>query len=74
MSPLHIVGSSSNLAQRVNNRARLLQMLDLDGNPENGIVISEAVRAVAANWTTPDFAVGYHGVRHLDPIDHRRCQ
>ena len=59
MSPLHIVGSSSNLAQRVNNRLRLLQMLDLDGNPENGIVISEAVRAVAANWTTPDFAVGY---------------
>ena len=59
MSPLHIVGSSSNLAQRVNNRARLLQMLDLDGNPENGIVISEAVRAVAANWTTPDFSVSY---------------
>lgn len=59
MSPLHIAGSSSNLAQRVNNRARLLQMLDLDGNPENGIVISEAVRAVAANWTTPDFSVSY---------------
>lgn len=59
MSPLHIVGSSSNLALRVNNRLRLLQMLDLDDNPENGIVISEAVRAVAANWATPDFAVGY---------------
>ena len=59
MSPLHIVGSSSNLAQRVNNRARLLQMLDIDGNPENGIVISEAVRAVAANWTTPDFSLSY---------------
>jgi hypothetical protein len=59
MSPLHIVGSSSNLAQRVNNRLRLLQMLDLDNNPENGIVISEAVRAVAAGWATPDFSVGY---------------
>ena len=59
MSPLHIVGSASNLALRVNNRLRLLQMLDLDNNPENGIVISEAVRAAAVNWTTPDFAVGY---------------
>lgn len=59
MSPLHIVGSSSDLALRVNNRLRLLQMLDLDGNPENGILISEAVRAAAANWSTPDFAVSY---------------
>ena len=59
MSPLHIVGSSSNLALRVNNRLRLLQMLDLDNDPDNGILISEAVRAAAVNWQTPDFAVGY---------------
>lgn len=59
MSPMHLIGSTSNLAQRINNRLRLLQMLDLDGNPENGIVISEAVRAAAVNWTTPDFSVSY---------------
>lgn len=59
MSPLHLIGTTTNLNERINNRLRLLQMLDLDGNPENGILISEAVRAVAANWTTPDFSVSY---------------
>lgn len=59
MSPMHLIGSTDNLNERINNRLRLLQMLDLDGNPENGILISEAVRAVATNWTTPDFSASY---------------
>jgi hypothetical protein len=59
MSPLHVVSGTTNLTQQINNRARLLQMLDRDGNPENGILISNAVRAVAANWTAPDFSLGY---------------
>ncbi|HEY6641814.1 hypothetical protein [Povalibacter sp.] len=59
MSPLHLIGTTTNLAQQIENRLRLLQLLDRDGNPENGILISDAVRATATNWTTPDFGASY---------------
>ncbi|HMN44556.1 MAG TPA: hypothetical protein PKE27_08290 [Povalibacter sp.] len=59
MSPMHLIGTPTNVAQQIENRARLLQMLDIDGNPDNGILISEAVRAVAVDWTTPDFGASY---------------
>lgn len=38
------------------NIARFLQMLDQDGNPDNGILISEAVRGMAGTWSAVDFA------------------
>lgn len=57
MSPLHLIGSTTNITQSINNRLRLLQMLDIDGNPDNGILISNATRAVATSWTTPDFTL-----------------
>ena len=38
------------------NRARLLlQMLDIDGDPTNGIEISSDVQTIAENWVQPDF-------------------
>ena len=37
------------------NRARFLQMLDEDGDPDNGIAISDPVRQIAENWTQVDF-------------------
>ncbi len=37
------------------NRARFLLMLDFDGNPDNGIEISDAVQQIAESWTQPDF-------------------
>lgn len=39
----------------VANLARFLQMLDEDGDPDNGIVISDAVQQIAENWTQVDF-------------------
>ena len=39
----------------VSNLSRFLQMLDQDGDPDNGIVISEAVQQVSANWNQVDF-------------------
>jgi hypothetical protein len=60
MTPLHLIGASNtSISFAINNRLRLLQALDLDNNPNNGIRISNAVRAVAANWTTPNFDVDY---------------
>lgn len=57
MSPLHLPPTAKNRVQQVENGLRFLQMLDFDGNPENGILISEAVRAAAANWSAPDFSL-----------------
>jgi hypothetical protein len=60
MTPMHLVGTgNTNLTFAINNRLRLLQALDRDNNPDNGILISNAVRAVAANWSTPNFDVAY---------------
>lgn len=39
----------------VANLARFLQMLDEDGDPDNGIVISDAVQQIAENWVQVDF-------------------
>jgi len=40
---------------QVTNLARFLQMLDQDGDPDNGIVISDLVQQIADNWTQVDF-------------------
>ena len=47
-------GSSFELERA--NLARFLQMLDVDGDPDNGIVISSAVQGVAATWSQINFA------------------
>lgn len=56
VTPLHLPSDlTSSIANQVDNRLRFLQMLDADGNPENGIEISEAVRARAVDWPPVDF-------------------
>ena len=58
ITPLHFpTSTSSSVVDQIENRLRFLQMLDLDGNPENGIEISEAARARAANWAAIDFTM-----------------
>ena len=47
VTPLTLFSVSDETDQRVVNLARLLQSLDADGNPENGIVLDEAVHAAA---------------------------
>jgi len=47
VTPLTLFGTSDETDQRVTNLARLLQSLDADGNPENGIVLDEAVQTAA---------------------------
>jgi hypothetical protein len=49
MTPITmVVGASTVTNETVTNIARLLQTIDDDGNPSNGIVITSAVRAAAA--------------------------
>lgn len=53
ITPVHLVANGSNTSNiEVQNIARFLQMLDNNGNPDDGIVISEAVRQIA-NGTPP---------------------
>ncbi|RFA30990.1 hypothetical protein CAI21_03175 [Alkalilimnicola ehrlichii] len=64
LTALHIVGDAASAAdQRVNNKLILLQTLDADGDLNNGIQISEAIRAAVSvkaddidfDEPTPDF-------------------
>ncbi len=51
VTPIDLVTNGSSTNTEVLNIARFLQMLDLDGDPENGIVISSAVTAAASGWS-----------------------
>lgn len=64
VTPLTLAGTSDETDQRVVNIARLLQSLDADSNPENGIVLDEAVQSAALpigpinfNQSTAAFAI-----------------
>lgn len=55
LSPVDLVPGGTSSSPEVQNIVRFLMMLDVDGNPDNGIVISPAVRTIAATWTQVDF-------------------
>lgn len=55
MTPNQLATFDAQFDLEVANLARFLQMLDQDGDPDNGIVISEAVQEVAENWMQVDF-------------------
>lgn len=57
ITPVHLPTVAQNVGDQIDNRVRFLQMLDLDGNPENGIEISANLRSRAATWTQVDFTV-----------------
>lgn len=57
MTPVDLVeGATDQMDDEVTNIARLLQTLDDDGDPDNGILITQAVREVAVGITL-DFNV-----------------
>lgn len=55
VTPMALFGTSDETDQRVVNIARLLQSLDADGNPDNGIVLDDAVQTAAAAVGPIDF-------------------
>jgi hypothetical protein len=55
LTPIDLVGNGNTGRADVQNIARFLMMLDNNGNPDDGIAISEAVRAVAQNWQPLNF-------------------
>jgi Putative Ig domain len=55
ISPIDLVPGGTGSTAAAINLARFLMMLDRDGDPLNGIQISAAVTAAAANWPAVDF-------------------
>jgi hypothetical protein len=55
VTPVDLIANGTATAPYVVNVARFLMMLDDDGDPSNGIEISPAVTAAAANWAPIDF-------------------
>ncbi|MCG8673701.1 MAG: hypothetical protein MI867_30215, partial [Pseudomonadales bacterium] len=56
VTPLDLAGSNNPYDPAANNIARLLQSLDSDNNPDNGITIDEAARSAAASVTISDWS------------------
>lgn len=55
VTPVDLVTNSSTNSPQVINIVRFLMMLDTDADPDNGIQISSAVRAVAESWGPVNF-------------------
>ena len=50
------------------NMTRFLQMLDADENPDNGILITEGLQAVAGSWPDIDFAASDFDAEIVVPV------
>lgn len=55
VTPNQLATDNATFLLELANITRFLQMLDLDGDPENGIEISNAVQQIAASWAQVDF-------------------
>ena len=56
ITPLDLVADATSTTQAVQNIGRFLMLMDSDGDPSNGISISEGLRERAADWPEVDFA------------------
>ena len=56
VTPIDLVAGGTSTMPAVVNMARFLMMLDADGIPDNGIVISANVQGRAANWSPVNFS------------------
>jgi len=57
ITPVDLVAGGTSATRAVQNLVRFLLMLDADGDPSNGIQISEAVRTHAETWNQIDFDI-----------------
>jgi hypothetical protein len=56
ITPIDLVNFGSSSEEAVLNRVRFLMMLDLDGDANNGIEISNEVQLAAINWADTNFS------------------
>lgn len=55
VTPLEMVDGASVSDDAILNRVRFLLLLDSDGDPDNGIQVSDGVRSMAEGWGNIDF-------------------
>ena len=55
VTPLDLIADGASTTLAVQNIVRFLMLMDSDGDPANGITISEALRARAADWPAVGF-------------------
>lgn len=55
VTPNQLATDNATFDLELANIARFVQMLDMDGDPSNGIVISDLVQQAADNWAQVDF-------------------
>lgn len=55
VTPVDLFSNGTTSSQPVQNLTRFLMMLDSDGNPANGIQISQAVQTTASSWSAVNF-------------------
>ncbi|MET0985275.1 MAG: hypothetical protein ABW034_07705 [Steroidobacteraceae bacterium] len=55
VTPVDLVTGGTSTMPHVQNIVRFLMLMDSDGDPSNGITISQTLRERAANWPTVDF-------------------
>lgn len=55
VTPTQLVPVDADFQLQVTNIARFLQMLDIDGDPDNGIVLSDLLQQIADTWMPVDF-------------------
>jgi len=56
VTPVDLVSGGSSSSVAVQNIVRFIIMLDDDGDPSNGIIISSSIQAIAKTWTQIDFS------------------
>ncbi len=61
VTPLVLAGTDDYTDTTATNISRLLQTLDVDGDPENGITISEAVQDAAGELSGEDAEIDFSG-------------
>ncbi len=67
-SPPALVGDGTLFDVSSSNMTRFLQMLDADEDPDNGILITEGLQAVAGSWPDIDFAASDFDAEIVVPI------
>ncbi len=56
VTPVDLVSDGRSSSIDVQNIVRFLMVLDVDGDPSNGINVSSSVQEIAAKWTQIDFS------------------
>lgn len=68
VSPVDLVSGGTSSTAEVLNIVKVLTMLDSDGNPDNGITISQTLQDAASDWTAVDISASTTSASNITAI------